>query len=239
MQLDYRDIEADGFQFPLDSVKTRMQTYKYDNFSDCVRETYRTERWRGFFRGEFRVWNDFVYTVYWSTCRSYCAVSKCHSRTDNLFFGLPTLEIHLCRMVQTKLWFGSSCPRQHPWNISNILHDCLLWSGGSYGRIVYYTSCMYVIFGGEADISQIERTNINTGPFELTKLSAQVSVLMAESNKHSLSDPSSSKMVREVAASYQNKGTFKTAMNIVKYRGIMGLYSGFSLHLRKSSVSSI
>jgi hypothetical protein len=37
--------------FPLDSVKTRMQTYKYSGFLDCVRNTYQTEKLRGFFRG--------------------------------------------------------------------------------------------------------------------------------------------------------------------------------------------
>lgn len=37
--------------FPLDSVKTRMQTYKYSGFIDCVRHTYQTEKLRGFFRG--------------------------------------------------------------------------------------------------------------------------------------------------------------------------------------------
>jgi hypothetical protein len=37
--------------FPLDSVKTRMQTYRYAGFIDCVRRTYRTEKLRGFFRG--------------------------------------------------------------------------------------------------------------------------------------------------------------------------------------------
>jgi hypothetical protein len=37
--------------FPLDSVKTRMQTYKYSGFVDCVRHTYQTEKLRGFFRG--------------------------------------------------------------------------------------------------------------------------------------------------------------------------------------------
>lgn len=39
--------------FPLDSVKTRMQTYKYNGFVDCVRHTYQTEKLRGFFRGMF------------------------------------------------------------------------------------------------------------------------------------------------------------------------------------------
>lgn len=38
--------------FPLDSVKTRMQTYKYGGFVDCVRHTYRAEKMKGFFRGK-------------------------------------------------------------------------------------------------------------------------------------------------------------------------------------------
>lgn len=39
--------------FPLDSVKTRMQTYQYRGFLDCVKHTYRTEALGGFFRGKF------------------------------------------------------------------------------------------------------------------------------------------------------------------------------------------
>ncbi|KOS22311.1 Solute carrier family 25 member 47-B [Escovopsis weberi] len=38
--------------FPLDSVKTRMQTYHYNGFLDCVKHTYRTEALAGFFRGK-------------------------------------------------------------------------------------------------------------------------------------------------------------------------------------------
>lgn len=38
-----------------------------------------------------------------------------------------------------------------------------------------------------------------------------------------------------VRRSYQQKGTFKTAKNIVMHRGIGGLYSGFSYHLRQSA----
>jgi solute carrier family 25 (mitochondrial carnitine/acylcarnitine transporter), member 20/29 len=34
--------------------------------------------------------------------------------------------------------------------------------------------------------------------------------------------------------SYQNLGTFRTAQNLIKHRGWMGLYSGFHLHLRKN-----
>ena len=61
-------------------------------------------------------------------------------------------------------------------------------------------------------------------PFELTKLSAQISVLMAKNNTTSMTDP--------VKESLQTqKGTFSTAKSIIQYRGIMGLYSGFHLHL--------
>lgn len=37
--------------FPLDSVKTRMQTYPYDGALHCMRTTYGAEGIRGFFRG--------------------------------------------------------------------------------------------------------------------------------------------------------------------------------------------
>ena len=66
------------------------------------------------------------------------------------------------------------------------------------------------------------------GPFELTKLSAQVSVLMAD--KKNCPRPES----HAIAASYQNKGTFNTFKNIIKHRGFSGLYTGFNLHLRES-----
>ena len=78
---------------------------------------------------------------------------------------------------------------------------------------------------------------IHTGPFELTKLSAQVSVLMAgKTITSSLTDPtgtSNTAPINTIAASYKNKGTWSTARHIVKTRGIGGIYSGFSLHLRK------
>ena len=71
----------------------------------------------------------------------------------------------------------------------------------------------------------------SAGPFELTKLSAQISVLMAKSATSSVDDP--------IRMSYQQKGTFKTAKNIVMNRGFAGLYSGYSLHLCSSSPTHV
>jgi hypothetical protein len=49
--------------FPLDSVKTRMQTYHYKGFLDCVRQTYHAEKLGGFFRGMPRPIDDVFLTL--------------------------------------------------------------------------------------------------------------------------------------------------------------------------------
>jgi len=79
-------------------------------------------------------------------------------------------------------------------------------------RTLHAVLCRYVLI-------------IIAGPFELTKQAAQISVLMAKSNTSSMDDP--------IRQSYQQKGTFKTAKNIVMNRGFSGLYNGFNLHLCK------
>ncbi|TVY43594.1 putative mitochondrial carrier [Lachnellula subtilissima] len=189
--------------FPLDSVKTRMQTYNYNSFADCVRHTYQTERFRGFFRGvaapmaSVTLVRTISFSVYQKSKYTYAAWFKRN-------FGLDPL-IHV------------NTPGTYP-NLSTIA--CFGAAGATAGSFITLVAC----------------------PFELTKVSAQVSVLMA--HKHSsVSDAtgiSSSKgrAARAVASSYQNKGTFQTAKNIIKHRGIAGLYSGFNLHLLRDTLGT-
>jgi len=68
-------------------------------------------------------------------------------------------------------------------------------------------------------------------PFELTKLSAQVSVLMANQKN---ADPKR----QAIAMSYHNKGTFQTLANIVKHRGLSGMYTGLNLHLLRDTLGT-
>ncbi|KAF2235131.1 mitochondrial carrier [Viridothelium virens] len=68
-------------------------------------------------------------------------------------------------------------------------------------------------------------------PFELTKLSAQFSVLMAN-NKGSMSEPTAR------PNHLPQHGTLKTAMNLVKQRGPKGLYHGFQLHLLRDTTGT-
>jgi hypothetical protein len=43
---------------------------------------------------------------------------------------------------------------------------------------------------------------------------------------------------QEIAMSYHNKGTIMTLRNLVKHRGLSGMYTGLNLHLCKPATSS-
>jgi hypothetical protein len=98
---------------------------------------------------------------------------------------------------------------------------CFSAAGATAGGIITAIACKRPFLPTAAQF-HVESYNV-IGPFELTKLSAQISVLMARSNKSGVDD--------RVRRSYQQKGTFRTAKNIVLHRGLGGLYSGFSYHL--------
>lgn len=63
------------------------------------------------------------------------------------------------------------------------------------------------------------------GPFELTKMSAQISVLAQSKEGNAKPNP--------ISASYAELGTLRTAQNLVRQRGFGGLYAGVHYHLRE------
>lgn len=75
----------------------------------------------------------------------------------------------------------------------------------------------------------LSETKMLSAPFEITKIAAQTSEMMAKGNRSSMSDA----LRDPIKSSYQQKGTIKTAMNIVKLRGFLGLYAGFRIHISK------
>jgi hypothetical protein len=177
--------------FPLDSVKTRMQTYQYKGFLDCVGHTYRTEKLGGFFRGVMAPMASItlVRTVSFSI---YQRAKKTYSA-----------------WIKRNLGFDVAAHMNKPGSLPNIYSvACFGAAGATAGSVITFLAC----------------------PFELTKLSAQVSVLLAErtSCKRSLA----------VATSYQNKGTFKTMANIIKHRGTFGLYTGLRFHLLRDTLGT-
>ncbi|KAJ4306914.1 hypothetical protein N0V88_000286 [Collariella sp. IMI 366227] len=179
--------------FPLDSVKTRMQTYRYAGFLDCVKHTYRTENLRGFFRGvtapmaSITLVRTVSFSIYQRSKYSYCDWVKRN-------FGVDVMG-HV----------SSSGSYPNMWSVATFGA-----AGATAGSCITVIAC----------------------PFELTKLSAQVSVLMAD--KKNCPKPES----HAIAASYHNKGTLKTFGNIIKHRGFGGLYTGFRLHLMRDTLGT-
>ncbi|KAF5553048.1 mitochondrial carrier [Fusarium mexicanum] len=178
--------------FPLDSVKTRMQTYHYNGFLDCVRKTYHAEKLGGFFRGvtapmaSITLVRTVSFSIYQRAKYSYSAWVKRN-------FGFDIIG-HVNR------------PGTYP-NLYSVA--CFGAAGATAGSCITFLAC----------------------PFELTKLSAQVSVLLAERG-------STNKGSHAVAASYQNKGTLRTMANIIKHRGVFGLYTGLKLHLLRDTLGT-
>ncbi|CAK7564212.1 MAG: hypothetical protein SEPTF4163_002098 [Sporothrix epigloea] len=179
--------------FPLDSVKTRMQTYKYAGFVDCLKHTYKSEGLRGFFRGVTAPLASvtIVRTISFSI---YQRAKYVYSDWMNRNVGFDVLK-HV----------GTAGTYPNLWSVA-----CFGAAGATAGSCITVIAC----------------------PFELTKLSAQVSVLLSE--KSQCSDSQS----RAVASSYQNKGTFKTMANIVRHRGFTGLYTGYRLHLLRDTLGT-
>ena len=80
----------------------------------------------------------------------------------------------------------------------------------------------------------VSRTKTLPAPFEITKIAAQTSEMLAKGNKSSISDA----LKDPIRSSYQQKGTIKTAINILKLHGFLGLYAGFRIHIGKAIRSS-
>ncbi|CAI0645120.1 unnamed protein product [Colletotrichum noveboracense] len=184
--------------FPLDSVKTRMQTYRYEGFLDCVRHTYRTEKLKGFFRGVLAPMASvtLVRTISFSI----------YQRAKYTYSG----------------WIKQAC------GFDVLQH---VNKQGTYPNL-YSIACF-----GAAGASAGSCITLLACPFELTKLSAQVSVLLSDQKKLAEANCRATNG-HQVAASYQNKGTFKTMSNIIRHRGALGLYTGFNLHLLRDTLGT-
>ncbi|KAI5778220.1 mitochondrial carrier domain-containing protein [Geopyxis carbonaria] len=167
--------------FPLDSVKTRLQVYKFRSFWDCVTQTRQTEGIRAFWRGGLAP----LCSVTLVRTVNFSVYSK--SKVAYASFLRPLLGDRLISAPNT------------PAKPCNPIYWFL--SGATAGGILTFIAC----------------------PFELTKISAQTQMLMHRSQRSSLDDPSH---IRK----YETKGTIQTARDIIKARGLLGLYSGFHLH---------
>ncbi|KAM3439924.1 hypothetical protein MY4824_002431 [Beauveria thailandica] len=189
--------------FPLDSVKTRMQTYQYRGFLDCVKQTYTKESLGGFFRGRLMVFVSEKFPRGKSDCRHQ------HANTYKIGVTAPMASITLVRTVSFSIYQRAKYVYAG-WVKQNTGFDILRHVNmpGNYPNM-YSIACF-----GAAGATAGAVVPILACPFELSKLSSQVSVLLAERG-------GAKKKSAAIAQSYQNKGTMRTMATIIKHRGIL------------------
>ncbi|KAI4127150.1 MAG: hypothetical protein LQ347_004720 [Umbilicaria vellea] len=178
--------------YPFDSVKTRMQAYRFNGPADCFQQTFRSEGVKGFYRGSLA----------------------------------PLFSLTLVRTISFSVY------QKAKYKFSAAIGQA---TGGDEPLVVVnqvgsYPSLATLACFGAAGATAGVATSAIACPFELTKNSAQISMLMVKKN-HSVAN-------EVVLKSYEQKGTFKIARNIIKHRGIMGLYSGYQLHLLRDTIGT-
>ena len=89
-------------------------------------------------------------------------------------------------------------------------------------------------FGG-AGMFAGAATSVVGCPFELTKLFAQISLGELPAGAFQKKQVPANDAIRK---SYQSLGAFRTAMNIVRLRGVLGLWSGFRLHVLREALGT-
>ncbi|KAI9008891.1 mitochondrial carrier domain-containing protein, partial [Phycomyces nitens] len=173
--------------YPFDSVKTRMQTQPYDSISACVRQTYKEEGVRGFFRGivppliTVSIIKSVSFSVYEKT-KQYCKATYPFFNKDSLesTFGLSTT------------------------------------GGVVTGAFIATLSC----------------------PFELVKIQKQLEFLLQASSISTgatapLAGGPGSGLAKKISTS-----SWHSAKEIIKKKGVQGLWSGFGLHFVRDALGT-
>ncbi|KAK9462561.1 mitochondrial carrier domain-containing protein [Lipomyces oligophaga] len=199
--------------FPFDSVKTRMQAYKFKSVFDCVSVTKRTEGVQGFFRGvgapmiSVSIVRTMSFSIY-AQCR------ELYAQGFRSLFG-PTFVL---------LPEEPDSPSPTPASLFRSLPTYFL-AGFTSGGFIALFSC----------------------PFEFTKLSTQIELLMAraaaaQSRNTTVSTLSPGAQSQSVNTSepinLQPKGALQSAKEIVSKRGLLGLYSGFRYHFARDALGT-
>lgn len=169
--------------YPLDSIKTRMQTHPYKNALDCFQTTIKTEGVRGLFRG-------IVAPLISTSMSRSMTVAIYTDAKPYVSKVLPTLNLENVKNPETQRFIQN--------------YPVSFLSGIIAGSSISLFAC----------------------PFELTKIFQQIVIVVNRDSKLSLSSKALPTKV------------FDVARDIVKYEGLMGLYSGYRYHVVRDGLSA-
>lgn len=200
--------------FPLDSVKTRLQTYKYNGNWHCIVDTYKNEGLLGFFRGLTAPLISSSLMRSWSM--SIFAYSKPHTHAfwSNFYDTVPLASDMSSGKVANELKAS-----QH--TMEYVIRGFpVSWSSGALAGITCSAlSC----------------------PFEITKLGSQIEIVMKRRELLLKQVLDSSKGISPSIApapEVEPLGTYQIAKQLVSHSGFKSLYAGYRYQFFRDAIGS-
>ncbi|KAI9275071.1 mitochondrial carrier domain-containing protein [Helicostylum pulchrum] len=207
--------------YPFDSVKTRLQTQHYDSINACIKKTYKEEGVRGFFRGVIpplvtvSIIKSISFSVYEKTKAYYKRVYP------NIFDKntmLSTMAISTFAGAVSGAFIATlSCPFELV-KVQKQLEFLLLQTSSiSTGATVYMR-----------DLKPTTNRTVGAG---LPVAPIAIPPVAKPSSIQTTCTPKKRNM-------YTSTSSWHSAKDIIKKKGITGLYSGFSLHLVRDTIGT-
>ncbi|KAL7319385.1 hypothetical protein PS15m_002524 [Mucor circinelloides] len=204
--------------YPFDSIKTRLQTQHYDSIAACIKQTYKEEGVRGFFRGVIpplitvSIIKSISFSVYENSKR-YCKVH--YPAIFDQDTMLSTMGVStLAGSVSGAFIATLSCPFELV-KVQKQLEFLLLQTSSISGGVTVMP------FQDEIKPTIINKTTVGAGlP---VKPVATPPIIIKRPIQPS---------------SYTSTSSWHSAREILKKKGITGIYSGFSLHLVRDTIGT-
>ncbi|KAL1933385.1 hypothetical protein VTP01DRAFT_7475 [Rhizomucor pusillus] len=224
--------------YPFDSVKTRMQTEPYKSIAACVRHTYQEEGVRGFFRGMLppivtvSIIKSISFSVY-EESKSFCKARFEYVRRQQLG-SVMTLST-TAGAVSGAFIAAFSCPFELV-KIHKQLEVLLLQASSITAGVTVVRA-----------MPERDRVNRTVGaglPLSATVRVSNNSCNSCNNNNNNNSGNSKNNGLckkmngRYASTCVQPTSSWHSAKEIIRAKGILGLWSGFGLHLLRDTVGT-
>ncbi|KAG2176790.1 hypothetical protein INT44_007454 [Umbelopsis vinacea] len=244
--------------FPFDSIKTRMQTHHYDSMMQCVKSTYHEEGMRGYFRGiippliTVSIIKSVSFSVYEGTKRSLrerfqffnqdsllsvAAVSTLGGATSGSFIATFSCPLELVK-IQQQL--------QHLLLTSSMATGGTIVRGsnGANGQKVgiQRTDLAHKVGAGLPITTQATRSSSSPlGPPKLPNVTFPPATAEKLANSvYGKVTPIVEDIPKQTTrpANGASTSSWRSAREIVRLKGVKGLWSGYPLHLVRDTIGT-
>jgi len=200
--------------FPLDSVKTRLQTYKYNGNWHCIVDTYKNEGLLGFFRGLTAPLVSSSLMRSWSMSIFTYSKPHTHAFWSNFYDTVPlpsdAASVRVADQAKKSQHTMEYVIRGFP----------VSWSSGALAGIT---------------------SSVLSCPFEITKLGSQIELVMKRRELLLKQVLDSSKGISPSIApapEVEPLGTYQIAKRLISHSGIKSLYAGYRYQFFRDAIGS-